>query len=70
MLGFHDCVKCSENGPVDHLLILELQVHPHVRRIDDLPICAESQQAWVISLAAMATTPDGSGGMAVGCTVI
>lgn len=50
---------------------VELQVHPQVRHIDDWPIWAESQQAWVISrLAAAATTPDGGGGMAVGCTVI
>lgn len=49
---------------------LELQVHPHVRRIDGQPIWAESQPAWVISPAAVATAPDGSGGIAVGCTVI
>lgn len=37
------------------------RVHPQVRRIDDSPIRAESQQAEVISQAAVATTPDGSG---------
>lgn len=49
---------------------VDLPVHPQVRHIDDKPVWAESQQARVISPAAVATTPDGSGGLAVGCTVI
>lgn len=48
---------------------VQLQVHPQVRHIDVWPISKESQQARVISLVAVAMTPDG-GGNAVGCTVI
>lgn len=33
---------------------LKLRVNPPVRCIDDLPICTESQRAWVISPAAVA----------------
>lgn len=47
----------------------QLRAPPQVRHIDESPIWVESQQTWVIRLAAVAMTPDGGGGMAVGSNV-